>query len=121
MKVVVVGAGVFGAWVAKCLADASHTVTLIDAFGPANGRASSADHSRVIRAGYGEDVVYSRWASASLTEWHALANATGETLLVKTGALFLGEPNNPYVRTSYEVLTGLDLAVEWLEPADVAA
>ncbi len=120
MKVVVVGAGVFGAWVAKYLADAAHSVTLIDAFGPANGRGSSADHSRVIRAGYGEDVVYSRWASASLTAWRALADATGETLLAKTGALFLGEPGNAYVRASYDVLTGLGRGAEWLEPADVA-
>ena len=53
MKVIVIGAGVFGAWSAKFLADRGYGVTLIDAYGPANGRASSADHSRVIRAGYG--------------------------------------------------------------------
>ncbi|MBA3269886.1 MAG: FAD-dependent oxidoreductase [Acidobacteria bacterium] len=120
MRVVVVGAGVFGVWTAKCLADAGHTVTLIDAYGPANGRASSADHSRVIRAGYGADIIYSRWATESLAAWLALADATGRTLLAKTGALFMGEPGNVYVRTSYETLRGLRLPVEWIEPDDLA-
>ena len=50
---VVVGAGVFGAWSALRLARDGWRVTLVDAYGPANGRASSSDHSRVIRAGYG--------------------------------------------------------------------
>src|SRR5687767_6338051 len=101
MKVAVVGAGVFGVWIAKCLADAAREVTLIDAYGPANGRASSSDHSRVIRAGYGADVIYSRWATESLVAWQALARATGEMLLAQTGALFLGEPGNAYVRATH--------------------
>ena len=55
MNICVIGAGVFGAWCAKFLADRGHRVTLVDAYGPANGRASSADFSRVIRSGYGPD------------------------------------------------------------------
>lgn len=121
MNVAVIGAGVFGAWTARCLAETGHAVRLIDAYGPANGRASSADHSRVIRAGYGSDALYSRWATESLGAWQALAQLTGETLLAETGALFMGEPDNAYVRASYDTLRSLNLPVDWLSPHDVAS
>ena len=49
--VVVVGAGVFGAWTAHHLRAAGAQVTLIDQYGPANPRASSGDHSRILRCG----------------------------------------------------------------------
>ena len=60
--VVVVGAGVFGAWTAHHLRAAGAQVTLIDQYGPANPRASSGDHSRILRCGYGADEIYSRFA-----------------------------------------------------------
>lgn len=121
MNIAVIGAGVFGAWSAWFLRKSGHHVTLIDAYGPANGRASSADHSRVIRAGYGRDAIYSQWATASLADWTWLSEATGQPLLTRTGALFLGEPGNVYVRETYDTLTALGLGAEWLEPSDIAA
>jgi NADPH-dependent 2,4-dienoyl-CoA reductase/sulfur reductase-like enzyme len=48
--VAVVGAGVFGAWTAHHLLQLGHKVTLIDAWGPANSRASSGGESRLTRA-----------------------------------------------------------------------
>jgi sarcosine oxidase len=119
MKVVVVGAGVFGSWTAKFLADDGHAVTVLDAFGPANGRASSADHSRVIRAGYGTDEIYSRWATESLAYWQWLADASGQTLLARTGALFLGGPGDTYVRDTHQTLARLGRAVELLDPTQL--
>jgi glycine/D-amino acid oxidase-like deaminating enzyme len=118
--IAVVGAGVFGSWTAWRLQAAGHRVTLVDAFGPANGRASSADHSRVIRAGYGPDAIYSRWATDSLHEWRALEQDTGRPLLTTTGALFLGEPDNAYVRATHATLTSLALPCELLDPAALA-
>jgi glycine/D-amino acid oxidase-like deaminating enzyme len=116
MRVAIIGSGVFGAWCAKFLADAGHRVTLIDAYGPANGRASSSDHSRVIRAGYGADAIYSRWAMESLRDWQWLSAASGRTLLARTGALFMGQPGNPYVRATYETLTAAGIAAELITP-----
>ncbi len=116
MRVVVVGAGAFGAWCAKFAADSGHSVTLVDAYGPANARASSADHTRVIRAGYGADEIYTRWAQQSLRDWQALAASTGQTLLARTGALFLGEPGSTYISDTYQTLTRLQAACEALEP-----
>src|SRR5512144_2761074 len=44
----VVGAGVFGAWVAYHLGQAGRRVALLDAYGPGNVRSSSGGQTRVI-------------------------------------------------------------------------
>jgi sarcosine oxidase len=116
MRVLVVGAGVFGAWSAKFLADAGHIVTLVDAYGPANSRASSADHSRVIRSGYGADEIYARWAADAWRDWEWLESASGQRLLTRTGALFMGEPGNAYVAETWATLGRLGIAAELLDP-----
>jgi monomeric sarcosine oxidase len=118
--VAVIGAGVFGASSALELARAGHRVILADAYGPGNGRASSADHSRVIRAGYGADAIYSQWAMASLDRWQWLARESGERLFEPTGALFMGPPDHDYIRHTRESLAALHIAAEWLEPEHAA-
>lgn len=52
--VIVVGAGAFGGWTALALLRAGMRVTLIDAWGAGNARASSGGETRVIRAVYGD-------------------------------------------------------------------
>ncbi len=121
MRVLVVGAGVFGAWSAWHLAAAGHQVTLIDAYGPANSRASSSDHSRITRCGYGRDEVYSRWAAESRHDWAWLSATTGQHVLTTTGALFMGESGSEYIRDTHATLSRLAIAVEWLEPATIAS
>jgi sarcosine oxidase len=116
MKIAVIGAGVFGAWCAKFLSDAGHEVTLVDAYGPGNGRASSADFTRVIRAGYGRDEMYSRWAAAAWRDWEWLSSAIGQPFITRAGALFLGAPDDPYIRATVDTLTHLGLAAESLSP-----
>src|SRR5437879_1614351 len=49
--VAVIGAGVFGAWTAYHLERSGKKVALLDAYGPANSRASSGGESRIIRMG----------------------------------------------------------------------
>ncbi|PYP49001.1 MAG: hypothetical protein DMD45_16175, partial [Gemmatimonadetes bacterium] len=56
--VVVVGAGAFGGWTALYLRRGGARVTLVDAWGPGNARASSGGETRVIRATYGPRAVY---------------------------------------------------------------
>ena len=60
--VIVVGAGCFGAWTAYWLARSGHDVTLLDAHGPGNSRASSGGETRVIRIGSGAEEIYTRVA-----------------------------------------------------------
>jgi sarcosine oxidase len=120
-SVVVVGAGVFGAWSALRLARDGWRVTLVEAFGPANGRASSSDHSRVIRAGYGAIEIYTRWATESLAAWHWLAKVSGTRLVDECGVLFLGAHGSPHLDETVETFRQLGVAHEHLPAAAAAA
>jgi glycine/D-amino acid oxidase-like deaminating enzyme len=117
LTLVVIGAGVFGAWSAWFLAARGHQVTLVDAFGPANARASSADHSRVIRCGYGADEIYSRWAHAAVDDWNWLSRESGRALVETAGALFMGPPGTAYIDDTYQTLTTLGIACELMTPS----
>lgn len=87
--VVVVGAGVFGAWTALHLAKRKKRVFFAEAFGPAHTRSSSGGESRIIRMSYGADEIYTRWSQNSLHQWKELFEATGQNLFHKTGVLWL--------------------------------
>jgi monomeric sarcosine oxidase len=90
--VLVIGAGVFGAWTAWQLARRGQSVLLVDAYGPGNSRASSGGESRIIRMGYGADELYTRWAVRSLARWKELFAETARSpaLFHETGVLWLG-------------------------------
>src|SRR5256886_15337632 len=64
--IVVVGAGAFGGWTALYLRRGGARVTLVDAWGPGNARASSGGETRVIRATYGPRAVYTHMAVRAL-------------------------------------------------------
>src|SRR5258708_1855423 len=87
---VVIGAGVFGVWIAHFLRRRGHSVTLVDAFGAGNNRSSSGEESRIIRMGYGADTLYTRWAARSLRLWQELFHEVGQPLFIKTGVFWLG-------------------------------
>lgn len=87
--VIVVGAGVFGAWTAWHLAKQNQRVLLVDSYGPAHTRASSGGESRIIRMSYGADDVYTRWALNSLAQWKELFASVGQKLFHQTGVLWL--------------------------------
>src|SRR5215472_2111138 len=100
----VVGAGAFGTWTAHFLRRAGASVILLDAYGPANSRASSGGESRVIRMGYGPDELYTRWAMRSLPHWCELGARTGREFFHQTGVLWLSNDADPYLRSLYDVL-----------------
>lgn len=92
---VVVGAGVFGAWTAWHLLRAGQRVLMVDAYGPANARASSGGETRVIRAAYGPDAVYTRMAQQSLPAWQDFFARIGDPGLFRcTGVLWLADPDD---------------------------
>src|SRR5262245_29078084 len=104
--VVVVGAGVFGAWTALALALRGKRVALLEAYGPGHSRSSSGDESRIIRMGYGADEIYTRWSQRSLRLWKELfAAAKDESLFRETGVLWLAEAGNATLAATRDVLT----------------
>ena len=100
----IVGAGVFGAWTAYHLRERGHKVILLDQYGPASSRASSGGESRIIRAAYGPDEVYTRMALRSLGLWSSFSARSGRNLLHRIGVLWMAKPDNPYVEQSRATL-----------------
>jgi glycine/D-amino acid oxidase-like deaminating enzyme len=117
--VVVVGAGVFGSWTAHHLQNAGHRVTLVDAWGASHSRSSSGGESRLTRAGYGRDAIYTRFASESLPQWQALSAISGLPILVQCGVVFFSEKEDDYFRGSIEVHKQLGLPIERMERAEL--
>ena len=68
-RIVVVGAGAFGGWTALELRRRGVAVTLVDAWGPGNARASSGGETRIIRATYGQRAIYTRMTLRALELW----------------------------------------------------
>jgi glycine/D-amino acid oxidase-like deaminating enzyme len=119
--VAIVGAGVFGVWTATMLQRMGRKVLLIDAWGPANARASSGGESRMTRAGYGRDAIYTRMAQASLGEWKALSARAGLPIFAETGVLFFSAREDDYIRSSIAVNRKAGLPIETLGRAEMAA
>jgi len=119
-KIVVVGAGVFGAWTAHHLLAAGHEVTLIDAWGPANSRASSGGESRLTRGAYGRDAIYTRMARDSLPKWRELSSVAGLPILIPNGVLFFFTSEEPYFRDTVSAHAELGLPTEALDKAEMA-
>lgn len=120
--VLVVGAGSCGAWTAWHLRRAGHSVALVDAFGAGHSRASSGGESRIIRNGYGDRALYSRWAHASLPQWRELLAEAGRPELFRaTGVLWLGHDDDPHVAATTRTLAELGVAAERLTRADLQA
>ena len=119
-RIAIVGAGVFGAWAAHHLQQQGHKVTLIDAWGPAHSRASSGGESRLTRAAYGKDAIYTRMAAESLPQWQALSAVSGLPILVQCGILFFFPTEEPYVEDSIAAHKQIGLPTEVLDQAEMA-
>jgi sarcosine oxidase len=117
----VIGAGVFGAWTARELRRSGASVVLLDAYGPANSRASSGGETRVIRMGYGPDDLYTRWAIRSLPAWRQLESETGVQMFHQTGVLWLSEDSDAYTLKMLDVLRQHGVACERLDQAEIAS
>ncbi|HVG06804.1 MAG TPA: FAD-dependent oxidoreductase [Thermoanaerobaculia bacterium] len=109
--VAVVGAGAFGGWTALRLRERGCRVTLIDAWGPGNARASSGGETRILRGIYGPDRIYVQWVVRSLAAWREAERRWNVPLYHPTGALWLCGPGDTYVRPALPSLKEAGLTV----------
>ncbi len=114
---VVIGAGVLGAWTALRAVEEGRSTMLLDAYGAGHPRATSGDETRIIRSSHGADRFYPRWARQAREEWLAFAAARGERLLIQAGALWFARREGGFEAASLATLTDLGIPVERL-PAD---
>ncbi|MDA1093044.1 MAG: FAD-dependent oxidoreductase [Acidobacteria bacterium] len=112
--VVVVGAGVFGAWTALQLRRTGRTVTLLDAFGTGNTRSSSSGATRVLRVGYGADFIYSQWAQHSAHAWRELFREWRQELFIRTGVLWMSRDDSA-TNATIDTLSRLHVPFEVLD------
>ena len=117
--VVVVGAGVFGAWIAYRLRKAGRRVALLDAYGPGNARASSGGQTRVIRMGYGDQEIYTRWSMRSLELWKSLFGKAGRAFFQPAGVLWMARGQDPLTTKTLATLQRLGVPHERLERSEL--
>ncbi|PYQ21502.1 MAG: hypothetical protein DMF79_08080 [Acidobacteria bacterium] len=113
-EVIVIGAGAFGGWTALSLREKGASVTLVDAYGPGNSRASSGGETRQIRAGYEDRELYTRWVLLAFDRWNARQEEFGRRLLYETGRLLLAPQWDESLKVTKAVLDKYRVANEVL-------
>lgn len=119
-RAVVVGAGAFGGFSALELLRRGWRVTLVDAWGPGNSRASSGGETRVIRGVYGKERVYTEMAARAFKLWHEHEARWKRRLYHRTGALWMISGAGPYARDAMPILRENGFAYEELTPAEAS-
>lgn len=126
-RVVVVGAGVWGASTALELARKGAQVTLVDQYGPANSRSTSGDETRGIRSSYGDragetGVLWTRWAREAIARWQAFdaehGPRFGTRFFIRTGDVILRERVEPFATRTAELWDELGVRYERLTAAE---
>jgi sarcosine oxidase len=103
--IAVVGAGAFGGWTALHLLERGARVTLLDAWGPGNSRASSGGETRIMRGTYGPDQPYTELAARALKLWPKYERRWKKRFLHRTGVLWMvSSRDDAYERGSLDVL-----------------
>jgi len=124
LRVAVIGAGAFGGWTALYLLRRGAQVTLVDAWGPGNQRASSGGETRVIRGTYGSNQPYTKMAARAVQLWKEHEKRWSRQLLHQTGVLWMAAAGDdqfelgslPMLRDAgmaYEELSIDDMARRW--------
>jgi sarcosine oxidase len=116
---VIVGAGVMGLWTGLRALEARRRVTIVDAYGPGDARATSTDETRITRAAHGSDPFYARWSRTSLEAWIELGAEAGVQTFVPAGVTWFAHREDGFEAASERTLTDLGTPVERLLPAEI--
>lgn len=91
---IVIGAGIAGSSTAWRLAQAGHSVTVLERTTPANAEGSSHGSARIFRYAY-PNALYAGLVKRAKGSWDELEAASGKKLLNITGSVDFGELRNP--------------------------
>jgi len=112
--IAVIGAGAFGGWTALYLLRSGAEVTLLDAWGPGNSRASSGGETRIIRGAYGPDQPYTKLAARALDLWKQHETQWKRKFFFPIGVLWMAEANDTFERGSLPLLKDAGIPFEQL-------
>ena len=118
--IAVIGAGAFGGWAAMHLRERGARVTLLDAWGPGNSRASSGGETRVMRGTYGPDQPYTEMAARALKLWAKYERRWKRRFLHRTGVLWMAAGrDDAFERGSVKTLRAAKIKFEELPAAQM--
>jgi sarcosine oxidase len=118
--IAVIGAGAFGGWTALHLLEGGARVTLLDAWGPGNSRASSGGETRVMRGTYGPDQPYTEMAARALALWGKYERHWKRQFLHRTGVLWMAAGrDDAFERGSVEMLNAAEIPYRELSIAQM--
>ena len=118
--VAVIGAGAFGGWTALYLLRGGARVTLVDAWGPGNSRASSGGETRVIRGAYGPNQPYTNLAARAMALWKQHEAAWRQKFFFPIGVLWMAEASGEFERGSLPLLKDAGIPFEQLSASEMA-
>src|SRR3954453_19124828 len=114
-SVIVVGAGVFGASLARSCSLWGWCVTLVEAIFPGHVRAGSGDESRIIRCGHGADEWHTASARRAWTLWHEI----DPSLVVRSGVLWFAHREDGWEAASERTLRALRIPCSRVDPREM--
>jgi glycine/D-amino acid oxidase-like deaminating enzyme len=118
--VAVIGAGAFGGWTALSLLRSGFRVTLIDAWGPGNSRASSGGETRIIRGIYGPNSPYTEMAARAFPLWKKFEQEVKRRVLNPIGVLWMAAPGeDSFERGSMEMMRDAKIKFREMTPAQI--
>jgi glycine/D-amino acid oxidase-like deaminating enzyme len=118
--IAVVGAGAFGGWTALYLLRSGAQVTLLDAWGPGNSRASSGGETRIIRATYGPKRQFVAMAVRALQLWKENEKRWNRQLFHHTGVLWMAGAGDEQEKAALPLLREAGVAFDELSAAQAA-
>jgi sarcosine oxidase len=120
MRVLIVGAGSFGASLAWLLARSGENVTLVDQFEPGDRRTSSGGETRLLRCSHGPETDYAAMARRARSLWRDLEQETGEEVFVECGVTWFAYGERGWETASERTLSEQGIPVERLDPSSAA-
>ena len=119
--VIVVGVGGMGSAACLHLARRGASVLGLEQFALGHDRGSSHGESRIIRQAYFEHPDYVPLLFRAYDLWHDLEQATGQTLLLRTGLILSGPPDGETIRGAKLSASLHQLTLEDLTPESASA
>lgn len=119
--IAVIGAGAFGGWTSLYLLRRGAHVTLLDAWGPGNSRASSGGETRVIRGTYGPNQPYTKMAARATQLWKQNQQRWNLKLLHPIGVLWMvAAGDDQFERGSLAPLRDAGIPYQELSPQELS-
>jgi sarcosine oxidase len=118
--IAVVGAGAFGGWTALYLLRGGARVTLLDAWGPGNSRASSGGETRVMRGAYGPNQPYTKLAARAMELWKDHEAQWKQKFFHPIGVLWMVEGDGEFERGSLPMLKDAGIPFEQLQTSELS-